>query len=233
MKTTWSRIPLGLLAIGMAAFVACDTGADDDELDMDLDTEAATTQPMPRASTPLYTAQLQAGDAAEGEVGGSVAVYDSDLTRVGTGGGAGQAMSGQATTDTTARPGTGTGAAAQSRDGGFSVVVNANGLSRGEHAWHIHDAACGEQGSVVVAMTPTSEMEGLAEPLRVRANGIAADTAYVPGRELHRQQLHQSPHSLHIHQRGGTDHGPTVACADLRQRDTGVTGATTGDTTAL
>ena len=95
------------------------------------------------------------------------------------------------------------------------VRVNLTGLSQGEHAWHIHNAPCGADGPVVYAFTATADMEGTADPITVGEDGSAAATATVPGAILSRDLLSSGEYSIHVHERGGTDHGGTVACADF------------------
>lgn len=98
---------------------------------------------------------------------------------------------------------------------GFRVEVSLDGLSQGDHAWHIHSGPCGEQAPVAVAFSPTADQEGLTQPLTADQQGHAEGTVTVPAGELALDQLQGQEYSVHVHAQGGTDHGPTVACADL------------------
>lgn len=97
----------------------------------------------------------------------------------------------------------------------MQIQVELSGLTTGAHAWHIHSGACGQQAPVLVAFTPTAQMQGLDEPITANANGEAKEDARIPSDRLTRQQLEAGAYSVHVHQRAGLDHGPTVACANL------------------
>lgn len=99
---------------------------------------------------------------------------------------------------------------------GLHVDVRVEGLSQGPHAWHIHSGSCaGPAAPVVVAFTPTPELPGLDEPLVPGPDGVAEEAAFVPESTLSREQIAAGEYSVHVHRQGGTEHGPTVACADL------------------
>jgi Cu/Zn superoxide dismutase len=100
--------------------------------------------------------------------------------------------------------------------GDFQVAVRLVGLMPGEHAWHIHSAACGTEAPVVVPFTQTSDEDGLASPLSPGPAGAAEQVVTVPRDRLPLEQLQAGEYSIHVHERGGVDHGPTVACANLR-----------------
>ncbi len=96
------------------------------------------------------------------------------------------------------------------------VNVELTGLAEGEHAWHIHKAKCGEEGPVVVAITPDKEgVQGIGQPLVAGTDGRAAGSVTIPADQLTVEQLQTGQLSLHVHERGGVDHGETVACAPL------------------
>ena len=97
----------------------------------------------------------------------------------------------------------------------FQAEARVEGLSEGEHAWHVHSAPCGQKGPVVVAFTPTKEMEGTSGALDAGSDGVAEGTAEIPADQLSRQQIESGAYSIHVHAQGGVDHGPTVACANI------------------
>lgn len=99
------------------------------------------------------------------------------------------------------------------RSGTPELVVELQGLPPGEHAWHIHSAPCGQEGPVVLALSTTSDMEGTVGPVTVDQEGRIDRTVSLPG--LDRMWIGVGSHSLHIHERPGTDHGPTLACANI------------------
>ena len=100
-------------------------------------------------------------------------------------------------------------------DGDYRLAVQIEGLSPGQHAWHIHSGQCGEKAPVVVPLTATAEDPGLAKPLTPGEGGVAEGNVTVPHGKLSLDQLQSGEYSLHVHERGGVDHGPTVACANL------------------
>ncbi len=93
------------------------------------------------------------------------------------------------------------------------VTLNLTGLAPGEHAWHIHNAPCGQDGPIIFAFTATADMEGTADPVTAADDGSATATGTIPGVRLARDELRSGMYSLHVHESGGTDHGPSVACA--------------------
>ena len=116
--------------------------------------------------------------------------------------------------------------------GGATLNVELEGLTPGEHAWHIHQAECGTDGPVVIAFTPTPDMQPVpgALPLIAGEDGRVTAGLVIPQSEL--DKLQGSPmdetgqprdmagdterkFSIHVHQQAGADHGPTVACANL------------------
>lgn len=201
-----------LLAVVMAGgMAACDTG-EETELET-FDAEEAATPSLEEPTTgmdqPFITAELEPAEGAGNEnISGSVTIYRTDGTDGTTQPGDAAATTDPATTTTaTATPGT-------AGTGEWRIEVTANGLSEGEHAWHIHSGPCGEQAPVVLAFTATNDMEGIAQPL-TGGSAMAHGQATVPADKMPLTGLQSGAHSLHIHAQGGTDHGPTVACADL------------------
>lgn len=161
------------------------------EPDLTVEDTSAAVRAAPAPQSPaVVNARFQPGaDAAGQQVGGTVEVRR---------GAANGAEAGQA-----------------ADDDGFTVTVHLTGLAPGEHAWHIHRASCAEDGPIVAPMTETVNDPGLEGPLEAEAGGMAMDTAFVPTSVLPLSALETTAHSLHVHARGGLDHGPTVACADL------------------
>ena len=94
--------------------------------------------------------------------------------------------------------------------------MNLTGVPEGEHAWHIHQGACGTKDApVVVPFTATKDKPGIGSPLVAAAGGSTTAEVTVPSSVLTTQQLQSGDYSLHVHQKSGTDHGPSIACANL------------------
>lgn len=98
-------------------------------------------------------------------------------------------------------------------DDPIELHVRGSGLPPGEHAWHIHEGACGSSGPVRIALSETADMGGITGALEVDRDGAFEESVEVP--ELTPDLAGRGGHSLHVHQRGGTDHGPTIACATI------------------
>ena len=198
-----------------AALVAC--GGDDDIDTFESDLPAAE-EPMtaePAADAPVMTAQFEAPEGGDQNVSGTATVYRADGAAMGS-----PSITAEETTTNTAGetedPETPEMSASQTgtTGQGWRIEVTLNGLTDGEHAWHVHSGPCGEEAPVAVAFSPTADMEGVTGPLNVQ-NGSAASQATVPADQLSLDQLENGEYSIHVHERGGTDHGPTVACANL------------------
>jgi hypothetical protein len=98
----------------------------------------------------------------------------------------------------------------------FRVRVNLEKVPAGEHAWHIHQGACGAKDTpVVVPFTEDKDKPALSTPITAAADGTVNVEADVPGNLLTVDQLRSGDYSLHVHQKTGTNHGPTIACATL------------------
>ena len=193
-----------LMAVAFAATAsACDTGNDDVEIYEGEEAATPALETEPANEAPILTAAFEAGEGATeaARVSGTVRVFAAD-------GGA------DATTPATGAPSATT--TDEGRTGqGFRVEVSLNGLSEGDHAWHIHDAPCGQEGPVVVPFSATADEEGLTGDLSVDESGRAESSADVPAEDLTLDRLQGGQYSVHVHAQGGVDHGPTVACADL------------------
>jgi hypothetical protein len=99
---------------------------------------------------------------------------------------------------------------------GFKVAVSFTGVPEGEHAWHIHQGACGQKDTpVVVPFTEDKDKPAISEPIVATADGNVIKEVAVPGTLLSVQQLRDGDFSLHLHQKTGADHGPTIGCATL------------------
>jgi Cu/Zn superoxide dismutase len=99
---------------------------------------------------------------------------------------------------------------------GFRVSVNLQNVPEGEHAWHIHQGACTARNApVVVPFTADKDKAGIASAIVAGVDGKVLAEATVPGTMLSVDQLRSGDYSLHVHQKAGTEHGPSIACAGL------------------
>lgn len=201
-----------LIAVAFAATAAaCDTGNDDVELYEGEEAATPAVETQPAGEAPILTAPFEAGEGAteSAQVSGTVRVFAEDHRATGTT----TPATGAARTDNAEPSATTSG---ESHAGqGFRVEVSLNGLTQGDHAWHIHEAPCGEKGPIVVPFSATADEEGLAGDLSVDESGRAEGSADVPAEDLTLDRVHSGQYSVHVHAQGGVDHGPTVACADL------------------
>lgn len=208
-----------LLAVAFAAGAAA-CGGDGEDVELYEGEEAATpsleTQPV-GGDAAIITAQFEPAQGAteSAQISGTVRIFPADGAGMTGTTGATTTTPATETDATTTDPNAATSAQAQSGQG-FRVEVTLNGLSQGEHAWHIHSAPCGQQAPVVVAFTPTADQQGLAQPLTADQTGATQGQATVPADQLTLDQLQSGQYSLHVHTQGGVDHGPTVACANLQ-----------------
>lgn len=98
----------------------------------------------------------------------------------------------------------------------FRVNVSLQNVPAGEHAWHIHQGACGAKDTpVVVPFTEDGDKPAIAAPIAAGADGAVTADVAVPANLLTVDQLRSGDYSLHVHQKTGADHGPTIACANL------------------
>ena len=197
-----------LAAVALAASAtACDTGNDDVELYEGEEAATPALETEGAGEAPILTAPFEAGEGAteSAQVSGTLRLFPEN-------GGAAVTTTPSATENTD--PNATTSAAGEGGQG-FRVEVSLNGLSEGDHAWHIHEAPCGEKGPVVVPFSATADEEGLTGDLTVDQSGRAESSVEVPAADLALDQLRNGQYSVHVHAQGGVDHGPTVACADL------------------
>lgn len=107
----------------------------------------------------------------------------------------------------------------RSADDPLELVVEAEGLRTGDHAWDVHAGSCTAPGPVALAMSETPGAEGVVGPLRVDQTGMVDLVVEVP--ELAGMVPSEGRYTLHVHEATGIVHGEgaenptTVACARL------------------
>jgi hypothetical protein len=67
-----------------------------------------------------------------------------------------------------------------------------------------------------VALSEKPGKPAVASELEVGADGSATATANVPASMLTVDQLRSGEYALHVHRTGGAEHGPSIACANLK-----------------
>lgn len=95
------------------------------------------------------------------------------------------------------------------------LVVRLQGVPEGPHGWHIHGAPCGAEGPVLIPLTATSTLEGISDALNAGSDGLAEKTVTIPAASMNGVNFETAGQSVRVHQKDGTDHGPTIACANL------------------
>jgi hypothetical protein len=99
---------------------------------------------------------------------------------------------------------------------GFRIAVDLNNLPEGPHDWHIHQGSCDTNGPIVVPLTADKDKAGISQPIQ-GATGTATAQADVPATMLTADQLRSGDYSLHVHAKSDPkDHGPTIACSNLK-----------------
>ena len=93
------------------------------------------------------------------------------------------------------------------------IHVELAGLTPGPHAWHIHGGPCDVDAPVEVPISTPAGEEQLADPLEAGPDGRVTAEVRVPA--LSQLWVEAGAYSVHVHERAGTDHGATVACAVL------------------
>ena len=100
---------------------------------------------------------------------------------------------------------------------GFKVSVDLTGVPEGAHDWHIHKGSCAANGAVVVPFTADKDKTGISQPIQAGADGTVKVEADVPSSMLTADQLKSGEYSIHVHAKSDAkDHGPTIACTDLK-----------------
>lgn len=105
-------------------------------------------------------------------------------------------------------------------DGSLELYVRLEGLSEGNHAWHIHGAPCGEQGGVVVPLSGAGGQDGIHGDLEVGGDGVVEQRVTLDAEHVRTLQL-DTQHALNVHSGSGDNPGAPVACANIGGSTTG------------
>jgi Cu/Zn superoxide dismutase len=99
-------------------------------------------------------------------------------------------------------------------DGALELHVRLEGLSEGDHAWHIHGAPCGQQGDIVVPLSRAGTLEGIGSDLDAGADGVVEERVTIDAERARGLDLSRQ-HSVNVHQGDGDNPGPAIACANI------------------
>jgi hypothetical protein len=117
------------------------------------------------------------------------------------------------------------------RDGlvqdGLELRVHLMGLSEGDHAWHVHRGTCDAPGEVVLPLSDSGDLDGIAGDLNAGSDGMVEETVGIDDDHVSRLNLSEN-HVVAVHLRGGDDPGPPIACAPLTMAGAAGTAGTTG-----
>ena len=109
-------------------------------------------------------------------------------------------------------------------EGALELHVRIEGLSEGQHAWHIHGAPCGQQGGIVVPLSGAGGQDGIHGDLNVGADGVVEQTVTIAPEHVQDLEL-ETERALNVHQGAGDNPGAPVACANVGGSMTGGAGA--------
>jgi hypothetical protein len=113
---------------------------------------------------------------------------------------------------------------------GMQLEARLQGLEPGEeYGWHLHMGRCGEDGPVVVGLSPGAEAAGamggqtpatsptrpVGRALVATQDGSATQVVVLPTAQITPQQLPLRPYSVRIYRGLAPDGAQLVACADL------------------
>jgi hypothetical protein len=172
-------------ALALAATFAAACGGDDDGDLYDGQPGEDLTTPAPAPGQPADVAVASGQFESTGDAPGQPVTGTAELRRRG-----------------------------ENRDDGLELRVMLMGLTGDDHAWHIHQGACGSVGPVVVALSEMDGRDNIGDDLDPDDSGHVEETVNLDGEHLAALTPNQS-YSVNVHQRGGRDHGPAIACATL------------------
>lgn len=110
-------------------------------------------------------------------------------------------------------------------DGALELHVRLEGLTEGDHAWHIHSAPCGQQGDILVPLSGAMGRDGVADDLDVGSDGVVERTITIDAEHARTLDLSRQ-YAVNVHQGEDDNPGPAVACANIGGTSAGTTGTT-------
>jgi len=103
----------------------------------------------------------------------------------------------------------------ENTDGSTELNLVVNGLTAGDHAWHIHSAPCGTDGPIAVPITSAGDQAGIGNPVTVGEDGSANATVTIPADRLSQDQIRTGQFSVHVHAGTVEEMGASVVCAPI------------------
>jgi Cu/Zn superoxide dismutase len=125
-------------------------------------------------------------------------------------------------------------------DDGLELRVHLMGLGEGDHAWHIHSGTCESPGPIVLALSDApagmepagtqpgttqprtdATRDGIASDLDAGSDGMVEETVNFDREHVQALSAQGQNLIIAVHQRGGDNPGPAIACAPLQLTGTG------------
>ena len=102
----------------------------------------------------------------------------------------------------------------------FELHVRLTGLTADtDHPWHIHRGTCSDADApIAIAITDAAGQDGVGDPLKPGADGVAEQTVRIPTERLTQEQLNTESYSVHVHEGAVATPGAGIACANIQRR---------------
>jgi hypothetical protein len=120
-------------------------------------------------------------------------------------------------------------------DDGLELRVHLMGLGEGDHAWHIHSGTCESPGPIVLPLSDVGDhmaagttttpartdadhdtRDGIASDLNAGSDGMVEETVTIDRDRAAGLDWHTQGLIVNVHQRGGDNPGPAIACAPIQ-----------------
>jgi hypothetical protein len=99
-------------------------------------------------------------------------------------------------------------------DSDLELHVRLAGLSENDHAWHIHEGACGSVGQIVMPISNAPGRDGIGSDLDPGSDGTVEETVNIDRQHMAMLSPNQS-YSVNVHRGDSDNPGPAIACATL------------------
>lgn len=99
-------------------------------------------------------------------------------------------------------------------DSDLELHVRLAGLSENDHAWHIHEGACGSVGQIVIPISDAAGRDGVGSDLDPDDDGTVERTVDIDRQHMGMLSPNQA-YSVNVHAGDGENPGPAIACATL------------------
>lgn len=99
-------------------------------------------------------------------------------------------------------------------DSDLELHVRLAGLSENNHAWHIHEGACGSVGQIVIPISGAAGRDGVGDDLDPDDEGTIERTVDIDRQHMGMLSPNQA-YSVNVHTGDGENPGAPIACATL------------------